>query len=65
MELTSSQKRIKDRRLLVEKSFYNKGETTISAMVKALAEKVGVSEVTIYSDLEELKLTEKHLTKSA
>lgn len=62
MELTASQKRIQARRDLVSKTYHSKGATTVSAMVKSLAIKIGVSEVTIYADLDELKLTDKHKT---
>lgn len=51
MELTASQKRIQGRRIYVRNAFNNKGETIVSAMVKNVAEKLGVSEVTIWSDL--------------
>jgi DeoR/GlpR family transcriptional regulator of sugar metabolism len=59
MELTASQKRVKDRIALVATSFNTKGETSISAMVKNLAGKIGVSELTIYNDLKKLGLTKR------
>lgn len=53
MDLTASQKRIQGRRAFIRNAYNNKGETLVSALVKTLSEKLGVSEVTIYSDLKE------------
>jgi Mn-dependent DtxR family transcriptional regulator len=59
MNLTPPQKRILSRRLQVKTAYENKGETLVTALVKSLSTKLGVSEPTVWDDLKQQGLIEK------
>jgi DeoR/GlpR family transcriptional regulator of sugar metabolism len=51
MELTNKQKVIKDRRISVMSAYNNRGALAVTILVKSLAKKFNVTEVTIYNDI--------------
>lgn len=57
MELTKKQKAVKTRRDYAGAAYKNKGEQAVSAVVKAIADKFNVTDITIYADLKALGLT--------
>ena len=60
MELTKKQKAIKERRESVKSAYFNLiNEMPKTLLVKALATKFKVTEVTIFDDLSKLGLTNK------